>query len=123
MQQADGSDGERGAIGWAVLGGGHGSDGVGGRGCAGEVDYEEEQAESVVSWAWEKGLERSEERDCTHMEKKQSHCMPTWSTPSSPAKQASPLISEQQATSCAVLGKTRILAKAEVPDVVPRRTK
>jgi hypothetical protein len=49
--------------------------------------------------------------------------MPIWNTPSSPAKQASPLISWQQATSAAVLGKTRMFAKAEVPDVVPRRTK
>lgn len=57
------------------------------------------------------------------MEKKQSHCMATWKTPSSPAKHAIPLISWQQATSCAVDGNTRILANADVPDVTPRRMK
>jgi hypothetical protein len=59
----------------------------------------------------------------THMEKKQSHCVPTWRTPSSPAKHARPLISWQQATSWAVDGNTRMLAKAEVPDVTPSSTK
>lgn len=57
------------------------------------------------------------------MEKKQSHCMATWNTPNNPAKHAIPLISWQQATSCAVDGNTRILAKADVPDVTPRRMK
>lgn len=57
------------------------------------------------------------------MEKKHSHCMPIWNTPSRLAKQAGPLICEQQATSWAVLGKTRILAKADVPEVVPKRMK
>lgn len=59
----------------------------------------------------------------THMEMKHNHCMPTWKIPNNPAKHAIPLICEQQATSCAVLGKVRIFAKAEVPEVVPRRTK
>jgi hypothetical protein len=49
--------------------------------------------------------------------------MATWKTPSSPAKHAIPLISWQQATSCAVDGNTRILANADVPDVTPRRMK
>lgn len=57
------------------------------------------------------------------MEKKQSHCMPTWNTPSSPAKQAIPLICWQQPISWDVLGKTRMFANADVPDVVPRRMK
>jgi len=61
--------------------------------------------------------------DETYIMKKESHCMPIWNTPSNPAKHANPLISWQQETSAAVLGKTRILAKAEVPDVVPKRTK
>jgi hypothetical protein len=59
----------------------------------------------------------------THIEKKHSHCMPICSIPSRPAKHANPLISLQQATSCAVDGKTRILVKADVPDVTPNRIK
>lgn len=59
------------------------------------------------------------------MEKKQSHCIPIWKTPSMPAKHASPLISLslQQAISWEVFGKIRMFAKAEVPEVTPNRTK
>lgn len=60
---------------------------------------------------------------CAYIEKKQSHCVAIWTMPSRPAKHAIPLISWQQATSWAVDGKTRMFAKAEVPDVTPRRTK
>jgi hypothetical protein len=49
--------------------------------------------------------------------------MATWNTPNNPAKHAIPLISWQQATSCAVDGNTRILANADVPDVTPKRMK
>lgn len=59
----------------------------------------------------------------TYIEKKHSHCMLICNIPSRPAKQAMPLISLQHATSWAVVGKTRIFAKAEVPEVTPRRTK
>ena len=58
----------------------------------------------------------------TYMVKKQSHCTPSCTTPSRPAKQANPLISRQHETSTAVLGKQRMLTNAEVPDVVPNRT-
>lgn len=78
-------------------------------------------------WVWvfnrEFGIRYKSALRSTHIEKKASHCMAIWNTPSSPAKQANPLISRQQATSCAVDGNTRILAKAEVPDVTPRRIK
>jgi hypothetical protein len=57
------------------------------------------------------------------MMKKEAHCTATWRIPSKPAKQASPLISLQQAASRVLRGRTRILAKAEVPDVVPSRIK
>ena len=40
-----------------------------------------------------------------------------------PAKQASPFISLQHATSLALRGRTRMLAKPFVADVVPNRTK
>ena len=62
-------------------------------------------------------------RGQTHIEKKHSHCTPIWITPSKLAKQATPLISEQHATSSAVLGKIKILTNADVPDVQPSRMK
>jgi hypothetical protein len=54
---------------------------------------------------------------------KHDHCTPTWAIPRSPAEQAKPLISLQQATSARLLGSTRILANWHVPEVVPKRTK
>lgn len=58
-----------------------------------------------------------------NMTVKQDHCTPTWAMPSSPAKQANPLISLQQAMSSRLRGSTNILANWHVPDVVPKRTK
>lgn len=52
-----------------------------------------------------------------------NHSIPTWKMPSRAEKHANPLISLQQATSCALLGRTKILAKDAVPEVVPSRTK
>ena len=57
------------------------------------------------------------------MSVKHDHCTPTCATPSRPAKYANPPISLQQARSARLVGRTSMLAKAHVPDVVPRRTK
>lgn len=54
---------------------------------------------------------------------KQDHCTPTWAIPSNPAKHEKPLMYLQQATSARLFGRTRIFAKAQVPDVAPSRTK
>lgn len=53
---------------------------------------------------------------------KQDHCMPTCAIPSKPAKHGKPSMSRQQAISALLVGRTRIFAKAHVPDVVPRST-
>lgn len=57
------------------------------------------------------------------MMKKQRVCTPTCRMPSKPAKQANSLISLQQATSRALRGRTKMLAKPDVAEVVPSRTK
>jgi hypothetical protein len=57
------------------------------------------------------------------MMKKQRHCVPTWKMPRSPAKQARPLTSLQQVTSCKLCCCDTTFAKADEPEVVPSRTK
>ncbi len=57
------------------------------------------------------------------MSVKHDHCTPTCAIPNRPAKQSNPLISLQHATSARLVGRTRMLAKAQVPDMVPKRTK
>ena len=57
------------------------------------------------------------------MTQKQLHCTPTWAMPSKPAKHSKLLTSLQQLRSLRLAGKVRILAKAHVPEVVPKRTK
>lgn len=57
------------------------------------------------------------------MRQKHDHCMPTWAIPSRPAKQGKPSIWWQHSMSAREVGKTRMLAKAQVPLVVPSRTK
>jgi hypothetical protein len=59
----------------------------------------------------------------SHMTVKHDHCTPTCAMPSSPAKQAKPLISLQHAMSARLLGNTRMFANWHVPEVVPSRTK
>ena len=54
---------------------------------------------------------------------KQDHCTPTCAIPNNPAKHSNPVTSLQHDRSARLAGSTSILAKAEVPDVVPRRTK
>jgi len=54
---------------------------------------------------------------------KQTHCVPTWAMPSSPAAHSNELTVLQHATSARDEGSTKIVAKADVPDVVPRRIK
>lgn len=53
---------------------------------------------------------------------KQTHCTPTWTTPSKAAAHAVPLMSLQQAISCCEVGRTITLAMAAMDDKVPRRT-
>lgn len=57
-----------------------------------------------------------------HIRKKQLHCTPTWAIPRRAAPQAKPSISSQQPMSSRLRGRTRILAMAHVPEVVPRST-
>ena len=57
------------------------------------------------------------------MPAKHDHTSPTCSIPSRLAKHAKPLISLQHARSARLAGKTRMLANAHVPAVVPRRRK
>lgn len=52
-----------------------------------------------------------------------SHCVPTCAMPNSPAAHSKVLTSLQQATSARDVGRTSILAKVAVADVVPSRTK
>jgi hypothetical protein len=54
---------------------------------------------------------------------KQNHCTPTCAIPSRPAAHSKVLTVLQQATSAREAGSTSIFAKAQVPDVVPRRMK
>ncbi len=63
------------------------------------------------------------DRSRTYITVKQPHCTPTCAIPSSPAKHSNPLTSLQQAISARLAGSARIFAKAQVPDVVPSRTK
>lgn len=81
-----------------------------------EIYEEEEQTETVR-------LGPGVLIESTHMTTKHDHCTPTWATPSRPAKQANPLTSLQQSRSALLVGRTRMFAKAQVPDVVPSRTK
>ena len=57
------------------------------------------------------------------MSVKHDHATPTCAIPSRPAKHSNPLISLQQARSARLVGSARMLANAQVPDVVPSRTK
>lgn len=61
-------------------------------------------------------------RKSSRMMQKQDHCMPTWAIPSRPAKHGKPSIWWQQAMSSRLVGRTRMLVKAQVPEVVPSRT-
>lgn len=54
---------------------------------------------------------------------KQNHCTPTCAMPRSPAAHSNAPTVLQHATSAREAGRTRILAKAHVPEVVPRRMK
>lgn len=54
---------------------------------------------------------------------KQAHCTPTCAIPSNPAKHSNPFTSLQHPISARLDGSARMLAKAQVPEVVPRRTK
>ncbi|RFU32901.1 hypothetical protein B7463_g3462, partial [Scytalidium lignicola] len=56
-------------------------------------------------------------------EMKQNHCTPTCAMPSNPAAHSNALTVLQHATSARDAGWTNMFAKAEVLDVVPRRTK
>lgn len=57
------------------------------------------------------------------MTEKQNHCTPTCAIPSKPAKHSKELMVLQHATSALDIGNTSILAKALVPDIVPKRIK
>ena len=57
------------------------------------------------------------------MTMKQLHCTPTCAIPNTPATHSKPLSSPQQARSRRLAGRVKMLAKAQVPDVVPRSTK
>lgn len=57
------------------------------------------------------------------MTMKQLHCTPICAIPNTPATHSKPLNSWQHARSRRLVGRVKILAKAQVPDVVPRRTK
>lgn len=59
----------------------------------------------------------------SHIRKKQLHCTPTCAIPSSAAPHANGLISRQHPTSVRLVGRIRMFAMAQVPDVVPSRTK
>ncbi|KAG9868730.1 hypothetical protein KCU77_g19, partial [Aureobasidium melanogenum] len=52
----------------------------------------------------------------------QIHCTPICTTPNSAAPQALPEISRQQAMSCWLVGRTKMLARAAMDDTVPSRT-
>lgn len=54
---------------------------------------------------------------------KQDHCAPTCAIPNSPAAHSNVLTVLQHATSAREAGRTKIFAKAHVPEVVPRRMK
>ena len=54
---------------------------------------------------------------------KQTHCMPTCAIPSSPAAHSKALTVLQHATSARDEGSTKMVAKADVPDVVPNKIK
>lgn len=58
-----------------------------------------------------------------HIAKKHDHCTPTCAMPSIPAKHSNVLTIPQHATSARDAGRTSILAKAHVPDIVPSRMK
>jgi hypothetical protein len=54
---------------------------------------------------------------------KENHCTPSCAMPRSPAAHSNVLTTLQQATSAREAGSTRIFAKADVLEVVPRRIK
>jgi hypothetical protein len=85
---------------------------------SGEEDKEEEQA--VVKSAKATTLNLIHP---THITLKQNHCTPTCAIPRSPATHSNVLTVLQQATSAREAGRTRMFAKAHVPDVVPSRMK
>lgn len=62
-------------------------------------------------------------RRITYIILKQNHCTPTCAIPSRPAAHSKVLTVLQQATSAREAGSTSMFAKAQVPDVVPRRMK
>ena len=82
-----------------------------------EEDEEKETAVALAVALLSFGVE------LVYMRQKHDHCMPTCAIPSRPAKQGKPSISWQQAISAREVGSTKILAKAQVPLVVPSRTK
>lgn len=57
------------------------------------------------------------------IKQKHDHCMPTCAIPSRPAKQGNEDTCEQQSMSARDVGRTRMLANAHVPEVVPSSTK
>lgn len=59
----------------------------------------------------------------TYIKVKQIHCTPSCAMPRSPATQWNVSSSLQHATSCRDWGRSRMLAKADVADVVPSRMK
>jgi hypothetical protein len=85
---------------------------------SGDDDKEEEQA--VVKSAKAASLNPIHWTDITL---KQNHCTPTCAIPKSPATHSNVLTVLQQATSAREAGRTRIFAKAHVPEVVPSRMK
>lgn len=58
-----------------------------------------------------------------HITVKHDHCTPICATPRMPAKHPYALMSLQQARSARLSGSVRMVAKAKVPDVVPKSTK
>ena len=54
---------------------------------------------------------------------KQIHCAPTCAIPNRPAAHSNALTALQQATSARDAGRTKMVAKVHVPEVVPSRIK
>lgn len=54
---------------------------------------------------------------------KENHCTPNCAMHKSPATHSNALLTLQQAMSVLEIGRTRMFAKAQVLDVVPRRMK
>lgn len=57
------------------------------------------------------------------MTEKQNHWTPSWAMPNIPAAHSKLLTTLQHATSAREAGRTSMLAKEHVPEVVPRRMK